>query len=322
MPHPAIALSLPCHFSLARRGNGHLHPASDDEDWGDAHVVAIRETDHTDPTSPIVVAVIRHAARPVPVHADYDAGILSTPTGDYDFNDFRSSFIRCDHEGNLVGTFLDPAWIQMKDAIAADSEAHKADIAGLVASRRRGERIADEVDWRLYDIAMSDETDGLSAEAALARARLSNDAPFHVVHGLEGLVSLEQVHHEHGDEGHSVKMVLEGWQEIRVFPQYLIAAVRALFTRFLADRIGDTPIEEIVRLHQPPGEMDDICEVFLQEGFEEDAPSPPFREERMMQGGYETSIVRNFRGNGADVIVFEDFNGSYCYAFPQAALRQ
>ncbi|NTF17610.1 hypothetical protein G6L37_04305 [Agrobacterium rubi] len=320
MPHPAIALSLPCRFSLAQRRDGHLQPVSDDDHWGDAHVVALRETDHTDPSSPIIVAVIRQAAQPIPFHPDYDAGIMSTPIGDYDLKEFRSSFLRCDQEGNVVGTFLDPCWIQMRDAIRADSEAHKADIAGLVASRRRGERVADQVDWRLYDIAMSDETDGLSAADALARARVANDAPVHLVHGLEGLVSLQSHPHQNGSEAHSVKMVLEGWQEIRVFPQYLIAAMRALFIRFLGDRIGSTPIEEIVRLHLAPGEMDDMCEVFLQEGFEEDAPSPPFKDEHMMQGGYETSIVRNFRGNGADVIVFQDFNGSYSYAWPQACL--
>lgn len=321
MPHPAIALSLPCRFSLAQRRNGHLHPLTDDRKWGDAHVVAIRETDHSDPDSPLVVAVITHAAQPLPFHADYDSGMISTPIGDYDFKEFRSSFIRCDAEGNLVGTFLDPAWQQMKDAVAADSEAHKADVASMVAARRRGASVADEIDWRLFDIATSDETDGLTAAEVLAKARFSNDAPLHLVHGLEGLVSLLPETYADGDEGHSVKLILEGWQEIRVFPQYLIAGVRALFTRFLSDRIGNTPIEEIVRLHYPKGEMEDICEVFIQEGFEETLPSAPFRDDRMMQGGYTTSVVRNFRGNGVDVIVFEDFNGSYCYAFPLATSK-
>jgi hypothetical protein len=110
--------------------------------------------------------------------------------------------------------------------------------------------------------------------------------------------------------------ILDGWMEVRAFPTYLIDGVRAIFRRFLADRIGDTPIEEIVRIQLGRGRMDDICRVFEQEGFDDMGVSAPFADEQVMQRGYSTSEVRNFRGDGCDIIVFEDFAGAYAYAWP------
>lgn len=321
VPNSRIPYALPCRFSVALKDRGHLTPATEGEDWKSSHVVAIREVDHTDPASPLVVAVITQSAQPIPFHADYDDGTMSTPVGEFDLPHFRRSFIRCDEEGNLVGTFFDPAWLQLKDAVAADSTAHRNDIAEMVLARRRGSTVADEIEWRLFDIAQSEASDGLSTAEVLERARTVNDRPFHLAQGLEGLVALEHETYPNGDDGHAIKLVLEGWHEIRVFPQYMIAGVRALFTKFMGDLIGDTPIEEVVRLHYPRGEMDAICEVFTQEGFDEAPELPPFRDEHMMRGGYETSIVRNFRNKGCAVVVFEDLNGAYAYAFPAQSMR-
>lgn len=318
MPADDIPLALPCQFAFGRRDGGHLAPVDGSSaEWSGRHAAVIRQTDTADEMSPLLVALVAHNARPLPFHADYDAGIVSTPLGDQEASEFRNSHFRCDREGNLVGTFLDPAWMQMRDARAADSAPHIADVERFLAARRRGATVADEVDWRLFDIVMSAQSDGLSAEDALARSRVRPDAPVHVLHGLEGLVSMRI------DENGVLApdLILEGWREIREYPQYLIAGVRAMFGHFISDLIGDTPIEEIVRLQQPRGYVEDICEVFLQEGFDDLGTSPPFADDKVMQRGYATSEVRNFSGNGCRVIVFEDFSGSYIYAWPQAARR-
>lgn len=273
----------------------------------------------------MLVALVRLDAVPEPFHADYLAGKVAAPSGEYDLREFQNSYFRCDSDGAYITTFLDPAWMQIRAAQAAGSEAHIADITSLVEVTRRGDRVSDQIDWRMFDIAISGETDGLTAEEALARSRFHNEAPLHQVHGLDGLVSIhmepaDELDELEGFEGETIpvpKLVLDGWEEVRVFPQYLIDGVRAIFRRFLADRIGDTPIEEIVRIQYWPGEMQAICEVFEHEGFDDMGVSAPFADDRVMRGGYATSEVRNFRGNGCDIIVFEDFAGSYAYAWPE-----
>jgi hypothetical protein len=305
--------------------DGTVVPYNEDEapEWENSRAVTIRAPGEQGST--VLVALVRLDAAPEPFHADYEAGRVSTPSSEFGLKEFQNSYFRSDADGSYVGTFMAPAWMQLLDARKAGSEAHVADITALVEVTRRGERISDQIDWRMFDIAVSGETDGLTAEEALARSRFHNEAPLHQVHGLQGLAS---IHMEPADELDEIDgevgnflpvphLVLDGWQEIRVFPQYLIDGVRAIFRRFLADRIGDTPIEEIVRIQHWPGEMQAICEVFEHEGFEDMGVSAPFADNRVMRGGYATSEVRNFRGNGCDIIVFEDFAGSYAYAWPE-----
>jgi hypothetical protein len=322
MSDESIALAMPCTFEFVARdpGTGDLEVT-----WeNDLQAVVIR-TDNANSYAPALVALISATATPQPFFAAYPAGIVSTPVGEFNVGEFQMLFFRCDAEGGYVGNFLDPAWMQMRDATAAGAAAHVDDIASLIDARRNGDAVVDQIDWRLFDIGSSGETDGLSADEALARARFRNDAPLHLVHGLQGLASLKMMQPELasilGDEEPELfpvaDLVLEDWFEIRSYPTYLIDGVRALFRRFLADRIGETPIEGIVRIQHAPGMANAISNVFEQEGFDELEPSAPFADDRMMRGAYATSEVRNFRGNGVDIIVFEDFAGSYAYAWPE-----
>lgn len=327
MTDESIPHALACRYSLARlTDDGALAPYSDEDapSWENARALRIRTVGEEGPV--VLVALMHEDATPEPFHADYAAETVSTPSGDYGLGEFSNAHLRCAANGAIVGTFLDPAWMQIRDARAAGSEPHIADITALVEVIRQGDQLADQVNWRMFDIVISDEKDALTAEEAIARSRFQNDAPLHVVHGLEGLVSLGaepelaviDADVVVADEyAHEAKLVLQGWQEVRVFPQYLIDGVRAIFRRFLADRIGDTPIEEIVRIQLGRGEMEAICEVFEQEGFDDMGVSPPFADDLVMRGGYSTSEVRNFRGNGCDIIVFEDFLGAYAYAWPE-----
>jgi hypothetical protein len=325
LTNESIALALPCVFQIAQRvPEIGLAPVNgeDASAWEGARILVIRESQSGDS---VLVALVKPDAAPLPFRADYEAGTVDTPDGEFSLSEFQTSFFRCDANGEHVANFFDPAWVQMQDARAAGSESHQADITELVELRRRSDQVADQVDWRMFDILMSGETDGLTADEALAKARFRNDAPIHLVHGLEGLVSFQAAPDPDFNEEGSVlaeqeqvpDLILEGWSEIRAYPQYLIDGVRVIFKRFLSDRIGDTPIEEIVRLEHPPGEMDAMARVFEQEGFEDMGISPPFQDSKVMRGGYSTSEVRNFRGNGVDVILFEDFRGSYAYAWPE-----
>jgi hypothetical protein len=323
----SIPLALACTYTLARRGeDGRVGPISEDEAaaWENARAVVVRETGTE---GRLLVALIPLEAVPEPFKTDYETGFVSTPSGEFDQWDFQESFIRCDDDGAYVGNFFDPSWVQIRDARSAGCEPHIADIEALIELKRRSDQVSDQIDWRMFDISVSGETDGLTAEEALRRSRFQNEAPVHKVHGLEGLVSMRTETMLDLDEddtrpGVDVEVqvpdtILDGWMEVRVFPTYLIDGVRAIFRRFLADRIGDTPIEEIVRIQLGRGRMDDICRVFEQEGFDDMGVSVPFAEDRVMGGGYSTSEVRNFRGNGCDIIVFEDFAGAYSYAWPE-----
>lgn len=326
MADESIPLALACRYRLARQDeHGTVLPYTEEEapEWTNSRAVTIRAPGEQGST--VLVALVHLDAAPEPFRADYAADRISTPSGEFDFKEFRNSHFRSDAAGAFLGTFMAPAWMQLLDARKAGSEAHIADITALVEVTRRGDRISDQIDWRMFDITVSGDTDGLTSEEALARSRFHNEAPLHQVHGLQGLTSIHMVPADELDEidgeaGNFLpvpSLVLDGWQEVRVFPQYLIDGVRALFRHFLADRIGDTPIEEIVRIQLWPGEMQDICEVFEHEGFEDMGVSAPFADDRVMRGGYATSEVRNFRGNGCDIIVFEDFAGSYAYAWPE-----
>ncbi len=323
----SIPLALACTYTLARRDEyGRVGPIDEDEAhaWENSRAVVVRETGAE---GRLLVALIRLDAVPEPFKTDYETGLVSTPSGEFDQWDFQESFIRCGDDGAYVANFFDPAWVQMRDARSAGCEPHIDDIEALIAIKRRSNLISDQVDWRMFDISVSGETDGLTAEEALRRSRFQNDAPVHRVHGLEGLVSMRtetmlDLDDDDTDNGVEVEVqvpdtILDGWMEVRVFPTYLVDGVRAIFRRFLADRIGDTPIEGIVRIQRSRGAMDNICQVFEQEGFDDMGTSAPFADDQVMKGGYSTSEVRNFRGNGCDIIVFEDFAGSYAYAWPE-----
>lgn len=319
MPNESIALAMPCTFELVGRDpeTGALETTWD----GDLQAVVVR-SDQEELGFPTLVALVSKSATPQPFFPDYGNQIVSTPVGDFAYDEFRMLFFRCDANGAYVGNFLDPAWMQIRDAKDAGAEAHVDDINAMIDACRSGQTFIDEISWRSFDIATTGETDGLSTEEVKARASARENVPLNVAHGLDGLTSLKMaplaMSIDEDEEMYPVAdLVLEGWTEIRQFPSYFIDGVRVLFKRFLADRIGDTAIEDIVRIHYAPGMLDAIADVFQQEGFEDRGISPPFEDRQIMRGGYVTSEVRNFRGNGVDIIAFEDFAGAYAYAWPE-----
>lgn len=290
-----------------------------------------------------LVGVVKEGTQPKPFTIDYvnrkvDIGDEESVS----LLDFQNFAFRCDVEGAYVANFLDPLWKQVKACEAAGAEAHVAEIHEGVETLRDSDNVYVQIDWRLFDIAVSGMTDGMTTEEVLTQARFSNDAPLHAVHGLDSLVESETVHiaagyfDEYGEEvdaadadesgaefreAHDEEEIvfdLSDWHEVREYPQYMIDGVRAMFRHFMADRIGDTPIEGITRIQKETGRVEDICRLLDQGGFEYNGKSRPFADAaRVMGRPYETSDVISYNGNGLDIIVFEDFAGSYAYGWPE-----
>lgn len=313
-----------------------------------ARVIEIRDVsgvqaDGNDDARVAVIAVVREGAEPKPFNIDYQEKLVDIGGEEpVDLSEFQTSAFRCDSEGAYVTTFLDPLWKQVKACEAAGAEAHVAEIHAAIDTMRDSDNAYVQIDWRVFDIAVSGMTDGMTTEEVLAQSRFRNDAPLHAVHGLDSLQETEIVHYEAGyfdEDGNQVDQIdadeygavfqpahdeeevvfsLSNWNEIREYPQYMIDGVRAMFRNFMADRIGATPIEGISRIQKRRGEVENICRLLDKGGFEYQGKSRPFADAaRVMGRPYETSDVVSYKGNGLDLIVFEDFAGAYAYAWPE-----
>jgi len=202
--------------------------------------------------------------------------------------------VRVDPQGKPVCSFMQPLHEQY--SLCRDRqgcESHCMDVADLAENMRRSDKVADLIDAGLYDAVASGLDDGMSFMDVMARVTARGGRPVHETFGLED--------------------VLPGqWNEIREFPQYMMAPIRALFGTYMEERIGDFPLERISRLHAPAGTP---LAMHVEAVAELVSTDEPFEGGNIIRG-YRTSPVGHYRGDGFDVIVFSDMAGTYAYAWP------
>lgn len=209
-------------------------------------------------------------------------------------NQFFRHAVRVDPQGIPVCSFMQPLHEQyLLCRERPGCESHCFDIADLAEAMRKSEAVSDLIDVGLYDVVSSGLDDGMPFMEVMARVTARSGRPVHETFGLDRALP--------GD-----------WAEIREFPQYMMAPIRALFGSYMQERIGEFPLERVSRLHAPPGtplamRLEAIAELV--------STDEPFDGGNVIRG-YRTSPVAHYRGDGFDAIVFSDMAGTYAYAWP------
>jgi len=230
---------------------------------------------------------------------DHKEGIVHVENGErpVPINDFIKHALRADSEGKPICSFMQPLHEQRQLCEGrTDGDLHLHDISAFAEAKRTSEAVGDRIDAGLYDIVTSGLDDGLDFMEIMRKVTDASGKPVH--------------------ETTALRMHMPApWHEIREFPQYMLAPIRALFGSYMEERLGEFPIERVSRLQAPVGfPLSLHFENFSEIVSEDD----PFEGGNIIPG-YRTSPVIHFRGEGFDAIVFSDFAGTYAYAWPTPA---
>lgn len=234
--------------------------------------------------------------------ADYASGKVHVEDGGrtMDVGEFAKHAVRTGSDGTPICSMRQPLHVQYEKCREAGDMAHCLDVADMADAMRKSAHVPDQVGAGMYDIVSSGIDDGLSFMELMARVTARGDRAVH--------------------EGTALGTAFPGgrWAQIRDFPQYMMAPVRALFGSYMEEIAGEYPLEKVSRLHAPPGAPVAAMLDAVAEFVEED---PPFEGGNIVPG-YRTSPVARYRGEGFECIVFTDMAGTYVYAWPSPEAPQ
>ncbi|MCS4089882.1 hypothetical protein [Rhizobium sp. BK176] len=214
-------------------------------------------------------------------------------------DEFRKMAVRATADGRILASFAETLSKQMdkcKESRLADD--HLMDIREMATVYGDSTDRFELLEHHMYNVDSGELSDGLDFMAVMAKiSAIGNPAgPTHKRFGLD--------------------QVVEGWHEVREHPNYMKTQVRYLFDMFMRDMLGNFPDDRVTMICAQSGtEEAHFSEKLEEAGFDLAGMLPPF-EGRNALTGYRTGDVAFHRAKGVDVVVFNDFMGTYAYAWP------
>lgn len=216
---------------------------------------------------------------------------------DIDLAEFRKMAVRTTKDGVIIASLassLTTQWNKCTENGQADD--HLQDIREMAQAYVGSEDKFELYDHHMYGLAVTEATDGLDFMDVMRKITAIGhpEGPTHVRFPLSEAMT--------------------GWQEVRAIPTYMQGGVRFAFDLFMRDMLGDFPddrVTMICALHEEA----QFSEMLEDAGFDLVGMLPPFEGKNVLPG-YKTGDVAFHRARGVDVVVFNDFAGTYAYAWP------
>lgn len=206
---------------------------------------------------------------------------------------FVASAYRCNEAGDLLVHFGNTLERQYEVCKTASLTAHMAELDGIFERMKTSEEYEVQMRGFFHDVRKVPD-DGISFEEIYQKVYLENRTPLHKRFELTDRTGGE-------------------WLRLIDSPTFRAPQVRQLLKFFLAERIGDFPVEEMsARMFSSMAEADEV----LSATFKTRRVKEPFDGGSLIPG-YKSSDVIEYDADGLTVIAFTDMGPqAYAYAYP------
>lgn len=212
-------------------------------------------------------------------------------------DEFRMMAVRCREDGKIICSMAETLSNQWRACKEQDGcEDHLLDIREMSSAYAGSDQVSELYDHHMYELASNGTDDGLDY-LEVVRRMMASVHPHGPVHERFGL-------HD----------ALPGWTEIANLPNVMQAPVRVAFDTFMSEMLGDYPRERVTMTCVPRGKAQ-FSEALEDAGYELAGMLEPFDGGNLIPG-YKTGDVAFHRAKGVDIVVFNDFIGTYAYAWP------